>query len=353
MVNRFRKALDRAEGRSEFIIVAVADIRGFSAFSSRRESPDTAMYIKRIYIKMIDNYFHTANFYKPTGDGLLLTFPYSEKNLNEVASVVIESCMRCLLEFSNLCAEDPMINFSVPQNIGFGIARGTACCLFSGNEILDYSGHLLNLTSRLTDLARPSGIVIDGNFLSDTIPESYREKFSEKEVYIRSLAEEKPIKVFYLRDYVEILETNLAPLKGDMWHTIQRKFIVRELTKLSNLRLRLPIAAKSQSKIKVQLVSPLMKDGKQIKGYSQWRDFSDFKYSSETGEPIVVLNISKAREYLSEEKVPKTRGVTFKIQYVPERPFPSLSDILATAPLPGQGRGFLGQALNAKKTPLK
>lgn len=353
MVSRFRKALEEAEGRSEFIIVVVADIRGFSEFSSRHESPDIAMYIKRVYLKMIDCYFPTANFYKPTGDGLLLTFPYSEKNLIEVASSVIDSCMQCLLEFPNLCAEDPMINFLVPQNIGFGIARGTACCLFSGKEILDYSGHLLNLTSRLMDLARPSGIVIDGNFLLDAIPESHREKFSEKEVYIRSLAEENPMKVFYLRRYVEIPEVNLAPLMGDKWYTIQREFSVRELMKLSNFRVHLPVAAKSQSKVTVTLISPKMKDGKEVKGYVRFREFKDFKYSSKAGEQIVILNLQEASKYLSEIKVPKARKVTFKIQYVPVRPFPSLEDILATAPSPGQCRGFLSQALSATKTPPK
>ena len=45
MHRKFRESLDTAEGHSEFIIVVVVDIRGFSAFSKRHESPDTAMYI--------------------------------------------------------------------------------------------------------------------------------------------------------------------------------------------------------------------------------------------------------------------------------------------------------------------
>jgi class 3 adenylate cyclase len=126
------QALPNAEGRSEFVIVVVADVRGFSESSRQHESPDIAMYIKRLYQQMMTKYFSSAKFVKPTGDGLLMTFPYSETNLHAVAKSVVESCVQCLLEFSSICQGDPMINFEVPQAMGFGIARGTACCLHSG-----------------------------------------------------------------------------------------------------------------------------------------------------------------------------------------------------------------------------
>ena len=160
MPQHFVDALANAQGRSEFVIVVVLDIRGFSRFSTRHESPDIAMFIKRFYLRLIKDYFPNAAFVKPTGDGLLMTFIYNENTLNEVAKQVIETCLKVLDDFPTLCKDDPMINFRVPDALGIGIARGTACCLFSGEETLDYSGHLLNLASRLNDLARPSGIVI-------------------------------------------------------------------------------------------------------------------------------------------------------------------------------------------------
>src|SRR5260370_37082212 len=142
MLEEFINALRSAQGRSEFIIAVVADIRGFSEFSTHNESPNIAMFIKRFYLRLVTEYFANADFAKPTGDGLLMTFRYSEDDLIEVAKSVIESCMRCLLDFPTLCTNDPMINFKVPNGIGFGVARGTACCLFSGERTLDYSGHL-------------------------------------------------------------------------------------------------------------------------------------------------------------------------------------------------------------------
>ena len=105
-----------------------------------------------------------------------------------------------------------MINLKTPENIGFGIARETACCLYSQDEIIDYSGHLLNLASRLMGLARPGGIVIDGHFFRDIIQEDFRGSFTEKDIYIRGIAEEKPHKIFYLDDYVNIPEEFLSPI---------------------------------------------------------------------------------------------------------------------------------------------
>ena len=49
----FRKALDNAIGESQFVIVVIIDIRGFSEFSRTCESPDVAMFIKRTYMRII------------------------------------------------------------------------------------------------------------------------------------------------------------------------------------------------------------------------------------------------------------------------------------------------------------
>src|SRR5881396_1621789 len=105
MSDSFAKALVNAQGRSEFVIVVVADIRGFSAFSTINESPNIAMFIKRFYLQLINKYFKDANFVKPTGDGLLMTFPYSEQDLLKVSEKVIRACLACLNDFPTLCRD--------------------------------------------------------------------------------------------------------------------------------------------------------------------------------------------------------------------------------------------------------
>jgi class 3 adenylate cyclase len=164
MHREFKTLLTQAEGVSQFAIALFADIRGFSAFSQETESTDAAMYIKRIYAKLINDFFSTASFYKPTGDGLMVVIPYNEATLEQVSAAAVRSAIECVASFPSMCADDAMINFPVPQRIGVGMARGTACKLFAGEKTLDYSGRLLNLAARLTGLARPAGVVIDGDF---------------------------------------------------------------------------------------------------------------------------------------------------------------------------------------------
>lgn len=72
MIRKFRDA----EGRSEFVIAVVCDIRNFSGFSVGRRAPEIAMFIRKFYEKLLSVYFTDAVFAKPTGDGLLMAFRY-------------------------------------------------------------------------------------------------------------------------------------------------------------------------------------------------------------------------------------------------------------------------------------
>lgn len=315
MSESFVKALVRAQGRSEFVIVVVADIRGFSSFSTVNESPNIAMFIKRFYLKLINKYFAKARFLKPTGDGLLMTFAYSEDNLLDVSEYVVEACLACLNDFPTICDDDPMINFPIPQAIGFGIARGTACCLHSGEEILDYSGHLLNLASRLNDLARPSGIVVDGNYLLSVIPETNRDKFREQEVYVRSIAEDSPISILYLDKYVEISDASLSPLIGENWQTLTKTFTKTQFVKVAaKWREVLPLPAKSADQIRVTITAPK----KGMKGLISYYDFKAFTYHEEGSQPFVRLDINRARTQISASQLSANAKITVRIDYIPK-----------------------------------
>ncbi len=315
-----RDLLAEAQGRSEFVIAVVADVRGFSTFSKRHESNDIGMFIKRFYMRLMDDYFKEAGFFKTKGDGLLMTFPYSELNLREMANYVISNCLQCLVEFPEICAGDPMINFKTPENIGFGIARGTACCLYAGNEIIDYSGHLLNLASRLMDIARPSGIVIDSNFMHEIIPEDLRHSFKKADVFIRSISEEKPSGIFYLEDYVRIPEAFLTPMTEENWHTLYKTLKVQELSRFGNFSIHLPVEPKTGTEIKVVMIYPKMVKRRAVKGYRTHRVFKDFVYHNEAHDPKITLDLKDACIYLEKIGLRKATPVQFKIQYIPARP---------------------------------
>ncbi len=320
MHRKFRESLDTAEGHSEFIIVVVVDIRGFSAFSKRHESPDTAMYIKRVYMRLIDDYFTTASFYKSTGDGLLVTIPYGESTLKEVASNTIKSCLSCYGEFEHICDNDPMINFDVPSKIGIGIARGTACCLKSDGLILDYSGHILNLASRLMNLARPSGIVIDGDFVIELLDEEDQALFEEKEAYLRSIAEESPKTVYILKETVDIPSEYLQPLKIEQWESIEQERTIREWKAFAPSYLidDLKNCLRRSGAIKVTVTYPKKVRGKFDTGVVTHHDFKDFKYEEVAGQPRVRINMDKMLEILKRRKIPSSKKVELRIVYLPK-----------------------------------
>lgn len=178
MHHQFQELLINAQGISQHIIAIILDIRGFSSFCQQVESPDVGVYISKVYLKIINNYFQFASFYKPTGDGLLVIISYDETNIKERINTTIKTCLRFLKEFSALLTNEPMINYETPDNLGIGLARGSACRIFSGEKILDYSGRILNSASRLMDIARPSGIVFDSSFGYDLLEDNIKELFS-------------------------------------------------------------------------------------------------------------------------------------------------------------------------------
>ena len=196
----FRKLLDNVQGSSEFVIAVIIDVRGFSSFAMKVESVQTTAFLKRIYIEMIDRYFGNASFVKPTGDGLLLAFPHDETNLKEVASYVVRSSLACLADFAKLCDGDDMINFNTPDKVGIGISRGAATNVVSHGSTIDYSGRPFNIASRLMDLARPSGIILDSKFGENLIPSNVKGKFSTADVYLRGITDDALTKIYYSKD---------------------------------------------------------------------------------------------------------------------------------------------------------
>jgi class 3 adenylate cyclase len=80
---------------------------------------------------------------------------------------------------------DDMINFNTPDKVGIGICRGAASNVVSHGSTIDYYGRPFNIASRLMDLARPRGIILDSKFGENLIPSTVKGKFSTAGVYLR------------------------------------------------------------------------------------------------------------------------------------------------------------------------
>jgi len=46
----FRKLLEGAQGKSEFVIIVNVDIRKYSSFSKRVDSQESVVFIKKVYL---------------------------------------------------------------------------------------------------------------------------------------------------------------------------------------------------------------------------------------------------------------------------------------------------------------
>lgn len=269
------------------------------------------MYIKRLYIQLITKYFPTAEFVKPTGDGLLLIFPYTEKTLREVAERVISACFKCLNDFPNICQGDPMINFETPERVGFGLSRGPACRLSSGKDILDYSGHLLNLASRLMDFARPAGILIDGLFLREIIPAEFEPRFDSKDIFIRSIAEDVPRQVFYSKEHVQLPTSAFSPIKSPVWKVEKVGLTRKTLAGMpGTCSVVLKSTPASPDKINVVLVYPNQK----LPGRVLRQRFTEFEYLLDGNQPVVRIT-SKTLNDFFKSKVKMNEKFEIEVQY--------------------------------------
>jgi len=308
MHKEFIRLLEKATGRSEHIIAVNLDIRGFTPFCQSVESLDVATYISKVYSKIIDKYFKNASYYKPTGDGLIVIIPYTEKTLEEVTNSTINSCLSLLEDFGSLCADEPMINYPTPEKIGIGLTRGSACCITSEDKVLDYSGRILNLASRLMDIARPSGIVLDESFGINLLENERKNLFSEDTVYIRGVAEDDPIKIYYTKKCTLIPESYHQLFKEPKWTTETYEYSIETLENLEidNLSLKLSKKPLGKDKITVEIshADPRVKDFRIIYHFSIINKEIDCRRRGNIYE--VLIDIDEIIEFLER----KTKGVT-------------------------------------------
>lgn len=232
MHKEFKRLLVKATGVSEHVIAINLDIRGFSSFCNNVQDWDVANYVKIVYSKILDDYFQNASYYKATGDGLIIIIRCTASDVKDNVNNVLESSLKLVENFSSLCNDEPIINFSTPTKIGIGIARGSVCCISNLEEekILDYSGRILNLASRLMDMARPAGIVIDQSLGIDLLKGEYKNLFIKSNVYVRGISENDKIVVYHTKNVI-IPEEYKKPKKQPKWESSQSKMLYSEIKK--------------------------------------------------------------------------------------------------------------------------
>lgn len=312
----FRKELDTATGVSEFVVAQNLDIRGFSDWSLEVDSAQTALFLTKLYAKLIDTYFSSASYIKPTGDGLLVVEAFEEPELMEVLSRTVASARQIVDDFGSLCDGDRMINFSVPTNVGIGIARGTAARLAS-KKTLDYSGRVLNLASRLMDLARPKGIVVDEGFGLDFLPSELKGDFAKHDVYLKGVSPNVALGVRCWPPDIEIPEIYLHPLNEKRWEHEILETTRRQLEQADgqNYRFNLDPVPLPNSEIVCQINHPAVTPGKR-KARGRRTNFPfDVEQDEVAGVAVARIDQKALAKALEGAGVGPSWGVRVKVSY--------------------------------------
>ncbi len=323
MHRQFLKLLPSTKGESKPVIALNVDVRSFSKFSLEVESVDTALYIRKIYQAILKDYFPDADFFKPTGDGLLLVFDIEEgnnKDLSSKANALVERSMRLVDDFADLLAGDPWIYFPMPTRIGIGIARGAASRLVAGRVTLDYSGTVLNIASRLMDLARPGGIVIDQTFPIGLLNKKLRESFKKDDaVFVRSVAEKDPREIFYREEWTSISPSNRRPFEQIDWKEVERKMSLAEFKALGTWFIfSLEAEPIDPARILVRLDFPAKqpKDGKMPDVVIEMdANSNEYRYELAAGDPRLHVNVESLAKRAASDGAKGPWPVHFFIYY--------------------------------------
>jgi len=313
MVAQLCDKLAKAKPGSESVIAVFCDIRSFSDFSTRVGSWNTATFLKYFYLTLLRDYFKRAAFAKPNGDGLLMIFQHDEETLEQVSAEVVMTCFKALDDFPKMFKGIHLINYATPQAIGFGIARGPASFLSIGGEKLDYSGDVLNLAARLTEYARPQGIVIDGNYQIEVVPKRLRKRFSTAKVYIRGIAEDTPIKVLYHKTVVSIPPEAFYPIRERQWRLHEIKFEVGELAKMvGGLVIKLPDPPISKDHIRVEFRFP----NPVLPERSLGNEFDTFEYIHDGEGHQVTVDLTLLKRIVEHYKLSEKETVRILAHFV-------------------------------------
>jgi class 3 adenylate cyclase len=314
-----RALLPQAKGVSHFVVAVFLDVRGFSSFAKKTESVEAAVFLRRMYLRILDEYFNDVSFFKPTGDGLMIILDYQdEETLTGIVRYAVKRSLDLVRDFPTLTSNDPMVNFDVPTELGVGIARGAATSLVSGEKILDYSGKPLNMAARLMDLARPRGVVFSADLGLDLLEKEEKEAFKQDLVYIKGINDETPLEVFYLDGETEIPDVNRRPLTNRA--PIIQELLIEPFSKIKQrapgFRHGLQSTPSDKGRIKVYVRYPAKTAG----GRQQKGVFHTYvgkgEYNMTAGKEYVVVDYGTIVERLEARGVKGTWEVRVIAEYL-------------------------------------
>ncbi len=305
--------LRNARGESCQVLVVFVDVRGFSSFAGVAESTDTALFLRAMYTRLMEEYFLGWDFYKPTGDGLMLIRELGT-DADELVTTTQEwvtAALKLVEGFSRLTEGELLINISVPERVGVGIARGSATKLIgTDGSIIDYSGRCLNLAARLMDLARPEGVVFQDKHAAALLGSALSSRMSTDSVYIKGIADEDPILVYLSSDWVTVPATAKTPIAYEPTFDRSTKLTAADVVKNPNYLIEVDRKPRPNEAIVVAVeYKTYDEDGTPRDEFNTHRVPGN--YVLEPSGHFVSVQFGALRKRLVDERVPDTAEVTF------------------------------------------
>lgn len=231
-----------------------------------------------------------------------------------MSELVFSKCFKALKDFPRMFHDIPILNYPPPEAIGFGIARGSASYLLVGEDVLDYSGRLLNLAARLNELARPLGVVVDGNYQYEVIPKKFRKKFQKKSVYLRGIAEEFPANVFF-SEQVNIPVSALHSIKEHEWKLASAEKTVSEINAMEgSYSVYLPGPPLYPNQIRSEFRWPHTK----IKDNVVWRECNSVTHQEDASGNRMTFDLDEVKAMIKAEELAEATKVQFRVHYIPK-----------------------------------
>jgi class 3 adenylate cyclase len=315
-VESLNQQLATASGESRFVVAVFIDVRGFSRFAGIAESVEAAMFLKKFYSAVLDNYYADATFAKPTGDGLMLILEYEEADLGPRSTAAVSNALRLMSDYPKFLRGDPMITFDVPPHIGAGIARGAATRLSSEHGIIDYSGRALNLAARLMDLARPKGLVLDAAVGPGVVEHFDTLGFSGEKVYLRGITDATPHRVYLRPEWTRLTDASKRPaIEYEWFHEDWETIRLTELRNRGYFSFQLAQAPAFPDEIVARVRHPAVGPrGKRLPDtYSEVG--LDGEYVDDRGQPCYVASLDETADTLEQVGVKRTWDIDIVISY--------------------------------------
>jgi class 3 adenylate cyclase len=317
MGQSLQELLPGAIGQSTHVVAVFVDVRGFSTYAGHAESVETAIFLRKLYLAILNDFINEFDFAKPTGDGLMIIRCFSEEEISDVCIDTIEKCKQLVEMYPSIFEDDPMLSRRLPEHIGIGVALGAATRLSAREETIDFSGRPLNLAARLMDLARPEGVVFDRRVrLAIGKAEVAATVECDDNVHIKGVAEDEAIEVYFWPEWTVLPDSVHFPMGEYEWvKGTEVSLTLAEMRETGSFLFPLNIEPAFPDEIKIKFRYPALRsNGTKLPNQTSSRTRSASLLENADGK-FARIDLAEVAEGLSTRGVKSSWAVTAVPEY--------------------------------------